>query len=328
MILVCGEALVDLFLQAPQGAELPGRAVAGGSPFNVAIGLARLGQKSGFLGGLSSDVFGQHLAGMLAREGVDLSHAVRSDRLTTISVVATNAQGSPTYAFHGENKADRAITLADLPADLPADVAAITFGSYTIAVDPVGESYLALARRERDRRVISLDPNIRPTVTPDLAAWRARLQPFLQTASIVKASDEDIFTGYGHDADIGAVARSWLASGPKLVVITRGPQGAVAYGAQGELAVPGRAVEVIDTVGAGDTFHAAILARLNHHGALSGAALANLPRDTLKDVLRHAIVASSITCSRRGADLPTASDVARCSAPASLSGMNPDPEKP
>lgn len=309
MILVCGEALVDLFLQPAEGAELPGRAVAGGSPFNVAIGLKRLGAQSSFFGGLSTDAFGKHLAGMLEREGVDLSHAVRSDKLSTISVVATNAQGSATYAFHGDGKADRAIELQHLPAALSEDVAAITFGSYTLAVEPVASSYLALAKREKGRRVISLDPNVRPTVTPDMSGWHCSFVPFLDCASIVKASDEDIAIGFGHEADVGNVARSWLVHGPKLVVVTRGPEGAVAYTAKGEFRVPGRAVEVIDTVGAGDTFHAAILARLAHHNALSNAALDTLPDATLDDVLRYAVVASSITCSRRGADLPNAADV-------------------
>lgn len=309
MILVCGEALVDLFLDPAQGAELPGRAVAGGSPFNVAIGLKRLGSNSSFFGGLSQDAFGQHLSGMLAREGVDLTYAKNSDRLTTISVVATNAQGSPSYAFHGEGKADRMLEIADLPGSLPDTISTLTFGSYTLAVEPVGSTYLALARREKGRRVISLDPNIRPTVTPDLVAWRQRLEAFLACATLVKASDEDIATAYGHDADIGAVARDWLARGPVLVVITRGPHGAIAYTARGERKVPGRTVAVIDTVGAGDTFHAALLARLETLGHLSPAKIANLSDAVLKDVLRYAIAASSITCSRRGADLPTAAEV-------------------
>ena len=309
MILVCGEALVDLFLAQPEGADIPARAVAGGSPFNVAIGIRRLGGTSAFCGGLSTDAFGQHLAGMLAREGVSLEHARKSDHLTTISVVAMNAQGVPSYAFHGENKADRMLAEANLPASLPAAVKALTFGSYTLAVEPVGSAYLALARREAGRRVISLDPNVRPTVTPDMAAWRKRFDAFLPLATLIKASDEDIAVAYGHDADIGSIARGWLAQGPKLVVVTRGPEGAVAYTSTGETRVPGRKVTVVDTVGAGDTFHAALLARLHALGMLDPPSIAAFTPEPSSDLLRFAVTASSITCSRRGADLPVMADI-------------------
>lgn len=310
MILVCGEALVDLFLDPAQGSEIAGRAVAGGSPFNVAIGIRRLGGTSAFCGGLSTDVFGQLLSGMLAREGVSLDFAKVSERLSTISVVATNASGVPSYAFHGEGKADRMLDASDLPAALPDHVKAMTFGSYTLAVDPVGAAYLALARREAPRRVISLDPNVRPTVTPDMTAWRQRFETFLPLADIVKASDEDIALGYGHDADVATVAARWLAAGPRLVVVTRGGAGATAFHASGTQNMPGRAVKVIDTVGAGDTFHAALLARLDSLGLLSKSGIAGLDGTTLANVMRHAVTAASITCSRRGADLPTAADLA------------------
>lgn len=310
MILVCGEALVDLFLSPSEGGEIPARAVAGGSPFNVAIGIRRLGGRSAFFGGLSRDQFGTVLTDMLAHEGVALDFARITDRLSTISVVAMDRNGVPSYAFHGEGKADRMLTEADLPPSLPADITALTFGSYTLAVEPVGTTYLALARREAPSRVISLDPNVRPTVTPDIAAWRARFETFLPLADIVKASDEDIATGYGHDADIERIARGWLASGPKLVVVTRGGEGAVAFTKDMTVRRPGRSVAVIDTVGAGDTFHAALLARLDALGKLSKPALAALDEATIADIMRHAVIAASITCSRRGADLPTAADVA------------------
>ncbi len=133
MILVCGEALIDLFVGRAEGAEMPARAVAGGSPFNVAIGLARLGVDACFLGGISRDRFGALLARMLIGEGVDDRFLVRTDRPTTISIVATDDNGQPSYAFHGEGAADRWVTIADLPAALPPEVRALTFGSYTMA---------------------------------------------------------------------------------------------------------------------------------------------------------------------------------------------------
>ncbi len=309
MILVCGEALVDLFVGPPEGTALPARAVAGGSPFNVAVGLARLDCPAAFFSGLSRDHFGGFLRELLIREGVDTNYAIRSDRLSTISVVATDDQGHPQYSFHGEGAADRMLTLADLPPALPDTIHAITFGSYTMAVDPVGETYLALAEREKDRRVISLDPNLRPSIIGDLAHWHRRFERFLATATIVKVSEEDIEIAYGH-REIGEVARDWRARGVPLVVVTRGARGAITYfGRDQTLERPGRPVTVKDTVGAGDTFHAALLARLRALGKLDHAALAGLDRDTLGEVLDYAITASGITCSRQGADLPRAAEV-------------------
>lgn len=310
MILVCGEALIDLFVDNATGAALPARAVAGGSPFNTAVGLARLGIGAGFLGGLSTDSFGHHLARCLSREGVDLSYAVRSERLTTLSVVATDSGGHPAYAFHGEGKADRVLTSNDLPARLPASIAALVFGSYTLAVEPVGAALLALAQREARHRPISLDPNLRPGVIGDLAAWRVRFEAFLATATLVKASDEDIALGYGPEPDIDRVAADWLARGPSLVVVTRGEKGALAYTRTHRLEVPGRRVAVIDTVGAGDSFHAALLAWLQRAGALTFGGIAALQPAKLTEALTYATTAAALTCSRRGADLPNLAEVA------------------
>lgn len=304
MILVCGEALIDLFPAADAGARHLVEAVPGGSPFNTAIGLARLGARSSFFGGLSGDGFGKLLRDSLAAEGVDLGHAVASDRLTTLSVVHRQPDGSAAYAFHGEGKADRAVTEADLPAVLPDDCRAITFGSYTIAVAPVADAHLALAKRESGRRAISIDPNVRLTVTPDMAAWRARFEGFLGLAHIVKSSDEDIAAAYGPDASVDEVARGWLDAGASLAFVTRGPNGASAYSAVGRIDTPGRPVTVVDTVGAGDTFHAAALAELDRMRRLSPATLPALTGDELREVLAYAVAAASITCTRKGADLP------------------------
>ena len=309
MILVCGEALVDLFILSENGARLGAEAVAGGSPFNVAIGLARLGCPAALCTGLSTDRFGRLSTDVLSREGVNLDYAMRTPRLTTISVVATDREGHPVYSFHGEGAADRNITIADLKPDLPPAIEAVTFGSYTTVVEPVAGAYLALAQREAEQRTIFLDPNIRPTVIGDIRNWPSKFRPFLRTATIVKASDEDIATAYGADTSIADVARDWMAQGPSLVVVTRGGDGAVAFLGERTIEVPGRKVEVVDTVGAGDTFSAALLAGLRRVGRLAPKRVGVLDLETLGSVLSYAIIASSITCSRRGADLPTASDV-------------------
>ncbi|HSI40270.1 MAG TPA: carbohydrate kinase [Xanthobacteraceae bacterium] len=310
MILVCGEALIDLFVDPPEGTEMPARAVAGGSPFNVAIGLARLGVGSAFFGGISRDRFGTLLADILAREGVDGRFLVRTERLTTLSAIATAADGQPHYSFHGEGAADRSLTAADLPADLPDSVRALTFGSYTTVVEPVGSTYAMLAEREKGRRVISVDPNLRPTVVGDMQRWGEAAERFYRAATLVKASDEDVHTAFGGQLTVAEAAAFWRERGALLVVITEGARGATAFSAAGTVSVPGRRIAVRDTVGAGDTFHAALLARLSTTGRLSPQAIATLDTESLGDLLSFAAAAAAITCTRRGADLPHAADVA------------------
>jgi fructokinase len=309
MIIVCGEALIDLFVDAPVNKAMPARAVAGGSPFNVAIGLARLGVRSAFLGGVSRDRFGSYLADTLVREGVDDRYLVRTDRLSTISVVATAEDGQPSYAFHGEGAADRSLHPGDLPASLPDDIKALTFGSYTMAVEPVGTTLAALAQRERGRRVISVDPNLRPSVVGDMEAWANAAERFYRSATIIKASDEDIRVAWGGRLAITDAAAYWLDCGASLVVVTEGAQGASAFSAAGHVSVPGRSVVVQDTVGAGDTFHAALLAQLARTERLTPQAIAALGLPDIRDLLFYATAAAAITVSRSGADLPTSAEV-------------------
>lgn len=309
MILVCGEALVDLFAGAAEGIEMPARLVAGGSPFNVAIGLARLGVEAAFLGGVSRDGFGRLLADVLKREGVDDRYLVRTDRLTTISAVTTGADGHPSYSFHGEGAADRSLGLQDLPASLPDTVRALTFGSYTLAVEPAGSAYAALAEREKGRRLISVDPNLRPTAIGDMSGWHGAAERFYRAATIIKASDEDIRIAWDGQLTVAEAAAYWLDLGAALVVVTRGEHGATAFFASGQVSVPGQRVAVRDTVGAGDTFHAALLARLAQTGRLSPEAVAVLDSQAIAELLTYATAAAAITVTRPGADLPRAAEV-------------------
>ncbi|MGY3546329.1 fructokinase [Bradyrhizobium sp. USDA 4472] len=317
MILVCGEALIDLFVKAPEATEMSARAVAGGSPFNVAVGLARLGVRTAFLGGISRDRFGVFLAEALVREGVDDRFVVRTDRLSTISVVATADDGQPNYAFHGEGAADRSLQPADLPAVLPDDIRALTFGSYCMAVEPVGTAYAALAQREQGRRVISVDPNLRLSVVGNLQRWAVAAERFYRTATMIKASDEDIRVAWGGRVSIADAATYWLSCGARLVVVTEGAKGATAFSAAGSVSVPGRHVVVRDTVGAGDTFHAALLAQLAKTGRLHPEAIATLELPDIRDLLAYATIAAAVTVSRSGADLPTADDI--------TASLNPHP---
>ena len=307
MFVVCGEALMDVYTgeATPTGLALDAR--IGGSPLNVAQGLARLGRPVAFLAGLSTDAFGERLLASLAAEGVDTSLVVRSDAPSTLSVVSVDARGVPRYAFHGTGAADRQLSHDTLPA-LPPTVRVLQFGSYALAVEPVGSALLALAARERGQRLIAYDPNVRLNVEPDVARWRALVDRMVSIAHLVKVSDEDLGLLYPAEAPEQVAAR-WLAQGAVLVAVTRGGQGASAWTRTARADVPTPQVKVIDTVGAGDTFQAGLLTWLDEHDALTPGALAALDGQALGALLGFAAKAAAITCSRRGADMPRRSEL-------------------
>ncbi len=315
MILSCGDALFDVFMSArPQGGQGATGSIAldarvGGSPLNVAIGLSRLGQPTGFFAKVSNDPFGQALLAHLAAEGVETSLCVRTDAPTTLAVVALDAKGVPTYSFYTEGTADRSLAEAELPARLPDAIRVIHIGSYATALEPTAGSLEALVTRERGRRFISYDPNVRPSIVPDRDLWRARVAALAAQAHLVKASVEDIEFLYP-GADERDILRQWIARGACLAVITRGEAGAIAMTQSGlvaEAASP--RVAVIDTVGAGDTFQAALLTWLAENGRLSPDGIASLAERDLPALLGFAARAAAITCSRRGADLPRRGEV-------------------
>ena len=310
MILVCGESLIDLFVHGKPDGGLAAEPVAGGSQFNVAIGLARLGTKTAYFGGISKDAFGTLLATKLEKEGIDLRYSPRLSNPATLVIVSLDAAGVPTYRFIGEGAADRALSLDHIPKSLPPDIAAITFGSLAMGVEPSGSTYLALAEREKGKRVISFDPNLRASVVGDIGPWRVRQDRFVACANIVKASIEDIEGTYGKDASVDSVAKGWLNLGASLVVVTRGENGATGYHVgDRKIETPGRHVMVVDTVGAGDTFHAALLNHFEGSGRLTPAGIAALGTDEIVRALNFAAAAAAVTCTRRGADMPTTADV-------------------
>ncbi len=309
MILVGGEALIDLFVGAPVGAAMPAEARAGGAPSNVAVGLARLGAEAGYLGGLSTDPLGSFLHDRLRGEGVDLSLAKRSGRPTPVALVTTTFDGQPLYTFHLHDSAHQDLLISDVPASLDARVAALAFGSFALAVEPVGGTLLAVAEREADRRLVSIDLNLRAGVVGDLGRWRERIERFARAATIIKLSREDLHGAFGEGTDAGALAERWLRNGALLVIVTGGAEGATAYHGGQVLHRPSRPVVVADTVGAGDAFHSALLARLAQTARLRRDGVAALDKAELRDLLDYAAVAASITCTRRGADLPARAEV-------------------
>ncbi len=302
MIVVSGEALMDVFAASdtPTGTTLDAR--IGGSPFNVALGLARLQQPVAFFGGVSTGFLGERLMRALHEEGINTGCTQRLDAPTTLSLVGLNAQGVPNYAFMGTAAADRSLT-PETVTQVPAQALAYHFGSYAMVVEPVASAQRALVEREWQRSVIAYDPNIRLNVEPDIQRWRDTLQWMLQRTTLLKVSDEDLgLLRPGLPA--AEFAGQALASGVALVVVTRGGEGAWAWTTNTHQAVPPVAADVVDTVGAGDTFQAALLTALAERGVLTRRALTDLaPRD-LSEVLAFAAQAAAITCSRRGADLP------------------------
>ena len=302
MFVVCGEALFDVFAtgSTPTGLGLDAR--IGGSPFNVAVGLRRLGQPVAFMGGVSRGFLGERLLQAFRDEGVDERCVQRLDAPTTLGLVGLDAQGVPSYSFYGEGCADRLLPMAALDT-LPPETQAIHFGSYAMVVAPVAQTQRALAEREHTRRVIAYDPNVRLNVEPDLQAWRDTLDWMSARTHLLKVSDEDLGLLYPGTPHAELAAR-WRAAGVAMVVITRGGEGAIGYAAEGEVRIDPVRVDVIDTVGAGDTFQAAMLTALAERGLLSVAALPHISTEVWHAVLTFAARAAAITCSRRGADLP------------------------
>ncbi|MYU56930.1 MULTISPECIES: PfkB family carbohydrate kinase [Streptomyces] len=325
MIVVAGEALIDLVPSSPEPlrdgrlpALLPRR---GGGPYNTAVALGRLGSPTAFCSRISTDAFGEALLHGLRTGGVDTSLVQRGPEPTTLALAEVGPDGSAGYGFYADGTADRLFTL---PPALPAGVRALSLGTCSLVLEPGASAYEALLRREAGRGVCTaLDPNIRPGLIPDPDAYRARFRSWLPHLTLLKLSVEDAYwlagagapdgsgAGGGADRDVAAALRQWLGAGPAAIVITRGGDGLTVRTPGGcEVTVPGRRVEVVDTIGAGDTVNAALLHRLDAHDALSPAAIAALGTDDWRDILGFAARAAAVTCSRAGAEPPYATELA------------------
>lgn len=301
MIVSCGEALIDFLPQTAADGTPAFAPFAGGSPFNVAIAIARLDSPSGFFGGLSTDLFGETLRLALHDSGVDTTLAHVSTRPTTLAFVSL-VDGNARYAFFDEGSAGRMITGIDLPA-LPKTVTALHFGSFSLAEEPCGSALEELMRREQRDRVISLDVNVRPTLIRNRDGYLARINRLAAMTDIIKLSEEDL-AWIAPQGSFDELAKKWLAMGAKLIILTKGADGAIAMSQRLEAEVATPAVKVADTVGAGDTFTAGVLARLDKRELMTKSAVANLTTAELGDVLSFAAKAAAITVSRPGADPP------------------------
>ena len=301
---VIGEAIIDL---VENGDDEPRLAHPGGGPYNVAIGLARLGQHARFAGRLSADPLGDVLRNHALRSGVDLSLCVAAHEPSTVALVELDGSGAARYRFGVDGTADFRWTAAELDA-IPDDTQAVHFGSLASWLPP-GD--VAIARRVATLRAagsfVSYDPNVRPHLQPDAAAARAQVAAAIPLAHLVKTSEEDVAYLYPGDA-IRDVARSWLELGARAVVVTRGAEGASAFTANGEYTRPPVPVDVVDTVGAGDAFTSGLLDALARREMLVPDALDDAPFDGLLD---DAGLVAALTCSRAGANPPRAAELGR-----------------
>jgi fructokinase len=307
VILVCGEALIDL---VPGDGEDAWQAIPGGGPANSAIALRHLGAPVSLLCRLSRDAFGRQIRAHLDRHDIDLSLAVDAEEPTTLAVVALSPEGSAEYSFYLQGTADWQWSRGELPP-APDGLRAIVTGTLAAVLPPGAEALRRWAAGLRDRAVVCYDVNARPSAVPDRASLTAAVSGWLDTAHIVKASDEDL-AHLCPGRSPQDTARRWIADhGVDLVLITRGAKGATACAAGLEpVHAPGVPVQVVDTVGAGDTFGATALVRLEELGLLDEPGrLGRLDEAALADVLRHATAAAALSCTAAGAQPPRRAEV-------------------
>ncbi len=310
MIVVAGEALVDL-VGEPDGRY---RAVPGGSPSNVAVGLARLRVPTQLLARIGAGRFGQLVRAHLSSNGVGLDYAIEAAEPTTLAVVSLDDAGGPTYDFYVNGTADWGWSRDELPTPLPAGATALCTGSLAMAIEPGATVLTDMLDREHARGdvTIVLDPNVRPALLGSRERTLSRLEVQIARSDIVKVSTEDL-AWLTPGADHLEVAMAWLALGPRLIVVTDGAAGAFALTRAGEqVTVPAERVALVDTVGAGDAFTSGLLDALHRVDLLGGPArrdLAAIDGARLHEVVRHAVRVAALTCGRRGADPPTADEL-------------------
>jgi fructokinase len=302
MLTVIGEALVDLVPEGPAGRY---RESPGGSPFNVAVGLARLGNRTSLMARFADDRFGRLLRGAAAEEGIDLSAAPRAAERATVATASVDGAGQVTYEFDMDGTADWQWSTAELRAVSPA-TQVLHFGSIAAWTPPGAERIAGLAGELGATGIvlISYDPNIRPSVIGPREQAAGQVERNIRLAHVVKASREDLAWLYP-ELQTDQVAAHWGRLGPALVVVTDGADGASAYRRAGPpLRRPGRRVDVVDTIGAGDAFTAGLVTGLVRRRLHRNGRIGSIAEGTLADILDEAILVSAITCERAGADPP------------------------
>ena len=308
MILCCGEALIDMVPVEGTDGHVAYQPLSGGAIFNTAIALGRLEVPVQFLSGVSNDLFGEQLVGELHASNVGTDLLVRSNRPTTLAFVKLT-NGHAQYTFYDENSAGRMMTKADLP-DVGTDITALYFGGISLCSEPAAAAYERLAFGGAGQAVVMIDPNIRTSFIEDEPAYRERLDRMIAVADIVKISDEDLDWILPEDVPVDAKITCLHQKGARLVILTKGSDGASAYVAgRKSVNVSAPKVTVVDTVGAGDTFNAGFLTYLRKVGLLYKKALADISNEDLTGALEFAAKVAAITVSRSGANPPRLTEV-------------------
>ncbi|MEM9583824.1 MAG: carbohydrate kinase [Pseudomonadota bacterium] len=306
MILCCGEALIDMLPRQTSAGEQAFAPYAGGAVFNTAIALGRLECKPGFFCPLSSDLFGELLVDKLNDADVNIDLSPRPDAPTTLAFVRLQ-NGQATYTFYDENSALTSLREDDLPP-LPNRVNALFFGGISLAAGQSAQAFAALLARSGSDRVTMIDPNIRPGFIKNRDDFVTRINAMMAQCDIVKLSDEDLHWLEG-DGEIAALAQGILSRGTKLVLITQGADGVIGYMANQRVFSPAQKVEVVDTVGAGDTFNAGFLASLQENDLLRKSDISNLSHAQLQNALAMGARCAAVTVSRAGANPPKRSEL-------------------
>jgi fructokinase len=292
-IWVCGEVLIDI---------LPTGPVVGGGPANTAKALARLGYEVDFIDGISTDAYGVSAKKELSRDGVGLGLSLTSDKPTCTATVTLDSKGSASYDFLIDNTATFDFNSSWLPDPERLKPSVLHIGTLVTIIEPGASVLFDWAVKVGEFAPIVLDPNIRPSVMADREKYAAAVEKWVSISSVVKVSDDDIAWLYPTES-LDAVAHRWIDAGVSCVVITRGAHGLIGFTSSGMEEVDGARVDVVDTVGAGDTVGAIVVEGIIKHS------VHGLQGQVLNALLHKAAIAAGITCSRAGAQPPRAHEL-------------------
>jgi len=308
MILCCGESLIDMIPEQTNKKSTGFVPYPGGAIFNTAIGIGRLECNVGLMSGISTDIFGQQLMGELNASNVDTSNVVLSDRPTTLAFVQL-IDGQASYLFYDENSAGRMIEVKDMPQQLDT-VTTFLFGGISLHCDPGAEAYVQFAEAHTNSSVVMVDPNIRPGFISNEKLFRDHIERMLRLADIVKVSSEDLNWFFPETETVEAKIYKLQKLGPTLVVLTCGEAGVQAWRPEGNpISVDSLKVDVVDTVGAGDSFNAGFLTSLAKAGLLSKAAIKLMLESDIIAALDFGVRTASITVGRAGANPPWRNEI-------------------
>ncbi|MDR2897729.1 MAG: carbohydrate kinase [Spirochaetaceae bacterium] len=316
MILGCGESVIDMIPSINTEGFPVFLPVPGGSPYNTAIAVARLGVPVSFMGRFSRDFFGQMLIRRLEENRVGTELIIRSDEHSSLAFVKIEKDREPEYLFYTQGTADRSFSTADIPHQFTTEPACIYFGSIARTMEPAAsaiEQFVQNQSAQPDGPVISMDPNIRPFMIADRNEYVKRFERWVQAVHIVKISEADIAFIYP-ELNLSQAVEKLLQMGPLLAAVTLGPKGALACvktssGSMATVQAPAIPVTVVDTIGAGDTFHGSFLSWLHMKGKMSRQGIAGLETAELQEALTFANKAASLVCTRRGAEPPTMAEM-------------------